>query len=272
MKQPPTVLAYSDEKAWDLIWKWTWFRKDTWQPGFRKMKEGTRRALKSLLPRLHVESILDCSCGLGWKTIVLAEMGYQVEGSDGCAFAVNRASQLAREEGLKLRFFHSSWEELREKCRRKYDCVYNDAFAWITSRRSLEASARGICSVLDPGGKFLFVGAHQWSKQSDKKKLIEEQWKKEGKFEVLPTHEAGGVRLITLIAREKTAEGILGNRIHIIDDHGTVRVEIASVLDLCRWTWQDYRKTLKKVGFRKLYSVKERGMGPEPYIFNIALK
>ena len=30
----------------------------------RKWKEGTRRALRSLLPKLQVKSVLDCSCGL----------------------------------------------------------------------------------------------------------------------------------------------------------------------------------------------------------------
>lgn len=272
MKEAPKLSVYTGAKAWDLIWKWTWFTKDLWQRDFRKSKEGTQRALKSLLPKLHVESILDCSCGLGWKTIILAEMGYEVEGSDGCAFAVKRASELASEEGLRLRFFRSRWADLGMKARRKYDCVYNDAFAWITTRRSLSASARGIYSVLQEGGRFLFLGAHQWSKPSDGERLIGEQWEKEGRFEVLVPYEAGGVKLITLIAREKTPEGILGNRIHIIEEHGAVRVQVASVLDLCKWTWQDYLAILTNVGFRTLYSVKERGVGPEPYIFNVAVK
>ena len=272
MKELPKVSVYSGAKVWDTIWKWTWFTKELWQRDFRKAKEGTRRALKSLLHKLQVESVLDCSCGLGWKTIILAEMGYEVEGSDGCAFAVKRASELAREEGVELRFFRSRWEDLGKRAARKYDCVYNDAFAWITTRRSLEASARGIYSALEQGGKFLFVGAHQWSKPSDAKRIIGEQWKREGPFEVLPPHEAGGVKLIVLIAREKTPEGILGNRIHVIDDHGAVRVEIASVLDLCKWTWEDYLTILTKVGFQRLYSVKERGVGPQPYIFNVAVK
>lgn len=50
------------------------------------------------------------------------------------------------------------------------DCVYNDAFAWIMSRKSLVASTRGIYSVLNKGGKFIFQGAHQWSEESDKRK------------------------------------------------------------------------------------------------------
>ena len=272
MKQQMKVSTYAGEKAWDTIWKWMWFTKDLWQDDFRNIRKGTRGALKSLLPKLQVESILDCSCGLGWKTILLTEMGYEAEGCDACAIAVRGARQLAAEEGLNIRFFRSRWEELGRKSGRAYDCVYNDAFAWILNRRSLEAAARGMYSVLNREGKFIFVGAHQWSRPSDGKRIIEKQWKDEGGYEVLHCYEAGGVKVTTMVAREKTADGICGNRIHVIDDHGKMRVEIASVLDLCKWTWADYRKILKKVGFRRLYSVREKGTGPEPYIINVAVK
>ncbi len=103
----PQLTIRTGERAWDAIWRWTWFVKEQWQPTFRKSKEGTRRALASLLPKLGVSSVLDCSCGLGWKTILLAEMGYAVEGCDACDFAVKRASELAREEGHEIRFFRS---------------------------------------------------------------------------------------------------------------------------------------------------------------------
>lgn len=272
MRRERKILTYSDEKAWDIIWKWKWFTKDTWQADFRESKEGTRRALSSLLLKLQVKTILDCSCGLGWKTILLAEMGYEVEGSDGSAIAVKYASQLAKEEGLRIRFFTSRWEELEKNSNRKFDCVYNDAFAWIMSRKSLVASARGIYSVLNKGGKFIFQGAHQWSEESDKERRIEEDLDKEGRFEIFPSYEKDGLKLIVLITREKTPEGILGNRIHIIEERDQMRVEVASVLDLFKWTWQDYVSVLKKAGFREVYSAKENGRGAESYILNIGVK
>jgi len=272
MSQEPRLAVYTGARAWDASWKWIWFTKDAWQPEFRKRKEGTRRALSSLLPKLQVRSVLDCSCGLGWKTILLAEMGFEVEGSDACAFAVKRAAELAKEEGLDIRFFRSRWERLGQTSRRKYDCVYNDAFAWITSRRSLQASAKGICATLRRGGTFIFVGAHQWSGDDDKSRLIEEQFEAQGPFEVLPVHERGGIKLTTVMTREKTPDGILESRIHVIDDHGSVRVEEARVLDVCKWTWSDYVNTFREAGFRQLYSVKEKGVGRKPYILNVAVK
>ena len=90
------MVVYTGSRAWDTIWKWMWFTKDQWQLQFRKWNEGTRCALSLLLPKLHAKNVLDCSCGLGWKTILLAEMGYKVEGADNCAFAVKHAAELAR--------------------------------------------------------------------------------------------------------------------------------------------------------------------------------
>lgn len=259
-------------RAWDTIWKWTWFTREQWQGQFRKHKEGSRRALASVLAKLGVRSVLDCSCGLGFKTILLAEMGYDVEGCDGSALAVRRAAELARSEGLDIRFFRARWERLGEARGRTYDCVCNDAFAWITTRRALAASAKGIFDALKPGGTFIFQGAHQWSRAGDEQRLIEESLRRDGRFEVLPPYEKDGIRLTTLITREKRPDGVLGNRIHVIDDHGTVRVEIASVLDACIWTWRDYTETLKAAGFRQIHSVKARTAGPKPCILNVAQK
>ena len=272
MGSKPKLTVHTGAKAWDTIWKWTWFAKDQWQPKFREQKEGTRRVLDSLLHKLDVKTVLDCSCGLGWKTIILAEMGYRVDGCDASKIAVAHAVELAEEEGQNIHLFHSRWEKLGETSGRRYDCVFSDAFAWITSVRSLMASAKGVSAVLEPGGKFIFSGADQWSGDQDKGPLIKRLFEREGPFETLPIYEKNGVRLTTLITREMTTYGVLGNRIHIIDDHGTVRVEVARVLNSCRWTWPDYVGTFHRAGFRQLYSVKEHGVGPEPYILNVAVK
>jgi SAM-dependent methyltransferase len=256
MRETPTLRIHTGTRAWDTIWKWTWFAREQWLGEFREQKKGTRRFLKSLLPELAVKSVLDSSCGLGTKTILLAEMGYDVEGCDWSKVAVRHAAELGREEGFDIRFFHSRWEKLAETAGRKYDCVYNDGFHWIKAHRSLLASAEGIHSVLKRGGKFIFHGAHQWSRDEDRKRVIEEWFQAEGSFEVLPVCEKDGIRLMVVITREKRPDGVLGSRIHVIDDHGVVRVEIAQVLDAYIWTWEDYGETLRKAGFRKIYSVK----------------
>ena len=126
-------------------------------------------------------------------------------------------------------------------------------------------SARGISAVLEPGGKFIFQGANQWTGDQDKGPLIKRLFEEEGPFETLPVYEKNGVRLTVVIAREITPDGVLGSRVHIIDDNGNTRVEVARVLDVCKWTWSDYVDTFREAGFSQVYSVKECGVRPEPY-------
>lgn len=272
MGDKPEIKVFTGIKAYDTIWKWMWFAKEQWQAQFRKQRDGTRRFLESLLPELGVESILDCSCALGTKTILLAEMGYEVEGSDWSRIAVRHAADLAKEEGLDIRFFHSRWEKLSETAGRQYDCVYNDGYHWITKRGDLITGARGIHAVLKRGGRFVFHGAHQWSREEDREATINKWFDLEGPFETLPVCEKDGTRLTVIITREKRPDGVLGNRIHVIDEGGKTRLEIAQVLDAYVWTWEDYVEALEKAGFRKVYSVKWTDDEPDPYILNVAVK
>jgi len=113
---------------------------------------------------------------------------------------------------------------------------------------------------------------HQWSRDDDREKIIRREFEEEGAFEVHPVHEQNGVGLTVLVTREMTPDGVLGNRIHVIEDRGATRVEVARVLDLCRWTWSGYTEVLGEVGFKEIYSVKEKGLKPREYILNVAVK
>lgn len=269
MKIEPIKISIcsSEEESWNTIWKWTWFVKETWKSNFRE--EGNPPALHSLFSRLQVRSILDCSCGLGFKTISLAEMGFEVEGSDASAVAIKYAPQLAREEGLNIKFFRSCWEELGKRCKRKFDCVFSDAFDWISTRESLLASAKGIYSILDESGKFVFGVPIAGPKNTEKelKKFMNEQWNKQQRFEILPSYEKNGTRLTHLIVYDETSNGILENNIYLIEEQGVMRAEIAFMMDLCKWTWKDYTKVLREAGFREVYGLEEKGIE-----FNIGVK
>ena len=271
MNDTPTLTTYTGARAWDNIWKWVWFARDQWLGTFRSHKEGSRRSLSSLLGKLKVKTVLDCSCGLGFKTIMMTEMGYSVTGCDRSATAVKHAAQLAAGEGLDIEFFKASWDSLGETARR-YDCVYCDAFTWIPTRGAMLRAAKGIVAALKPGGVLIFMGPHEWPDGSNNRRLTDEQFKHQGAFEALPVCERNGVSLTTMIAREKTPDGILGSRIHIVDDHGKTRIEVARALDVIKWTWQNCHDVTLEAGFRKFYSVKERTIGSERCILNVAVK
>lgn len=214
------------------------------------------QALFSLLPRPPAMSILDCSCGLGFKSVLFAKMGYEVEGSDGSAIAISHAPQFAKEEGFNIRFFQSRFAELGERCGRRYDCAFSDYFDEIGTYETLKASAQGIHSVLNDGGKMIFCGPRpEWSK-SDLETLIEQEWKKRERFAILPPCEKDGVRVISLEVDEKNSEGILENRIFLIEERGVMRAEIAPMMSpRIKWIFQDFAEALKEAGFGEVESV-----------------
>jgi SAM-dependent methyltransferase len=265
MRRKPVKVSIcsNEESSWDTIWKWEWFSiKNPWKSNFREELKDWRGAIFSLLSKLQVKSILDCSCGLGFKAILLAEMGYEVEGSDGSAVAIKYAPQLAKELGLDIRFFQSRYEELGKKCTRKYGCVYSDNFDEIRTLTTLRSSAKGIHSVLNKGGRLIFEGSHpKWSKL-DLTNIIENKWKKlkrRKRFEILPPYEKDGVKVTSFEVDEKTSEGILENRIFLIEEHGVLRVEIAFMMNRIKWTFHDYAEVLKGAGFKEVDCVEERG-------------
>lgn len=257
--RPVELSIYRDEKqAWDVHWKWSWFTRNIWMSEYWKRTEEALQPLFSLLPKLHVNSILDCSCGLGFKTIMFAKAGYEVEGSDASYMAVKNAPQLAKEHGVKIRFFRSLFEELGKTCRRKYDCVYSDYFDEIGTHEELRESAKGIYSVLKDNGKFIFCSFSPKLTKPELDDMIERIWKEQKRFIIDSPVEQDGLKVIHIKVADKNSEGILENHIYLIEENGEMRAEIASLMNpRIKWTFQDYAKVLKDVGFRKIEHTKK---------------
>jgi SAM-dependent methyltransferase len=263
MKETRVNICSNEKESWDTFWKWKWFKKDVWKSNFRNEDDiiENRQVFATLLSELKVGSVLDCACGIGRKTIVLAEMGYKTEGCDGSAIAVECARQLSQEEGLKINFFQSRWNELGKRCSHKYDCAFNDAFNWITSREAMLESAKGIHSILKDDGKFIFFGSHQWANDVNKERIIEEEWNKVTRFEFEPPYEKDGTRVTELCIYDKTSDGILANSVFMIEELRETRVEVVSTPHFYyKWNWNDYVEVLKEAGFRDIYSVRIKGI------------
>ena len=148
----------SERESWDTIWKWAWFCRDVWWHSSQQEVEPRMESLFAVLDSLGVRSVLDCACGLGTKTVLIAKRGYDVEGADGSPVAAEYAPILAGDDGVSIRFLHTRNERLGQTCGRTYDCVYSDGFDEFATREELATSARGIHAVLDDGGIFVFSG------------------------------------------------------------------------------------------------------------------
>ena len=62
MSHTPPLRVYTGVKAWDTIWKWTWFTRDLWQDRFRKQYNDYRLALSTFLKKLNVRTLLHVLC------------------------------------------------------------------------------------------------------------------------------------------------------------------------------------------------------------------
>ncbi|MEM4169361.1 MAG: class I SAM-dependent methyltransferase [Thermoproteota archaeon] len=243
-----------ESESWDTIWKWLWFTREVWETEYWKEEKKALKPILTLLSRLRVKSVLDCSCGLGYKTVLFAKAGYEAEGSDASATAIKHAPKLAKDEGVSIRFFRSRYEELGRKCKRKYDCVWSDNFDEINTYGCLKTSARSIYSVLNPGGKLVFTAPPG----GDLEKTIEKEWKRRKRFNAYLPSMKGSVRVTRVEIAEKTPEGILEHNVFLVEKGEFLRVEIASIMNpRIKWTSRDFKKVLKEVGFKQVYVVKE---------------
>lgn len=269
-RNPVVVHICEDENcSWNTLWKWSWFTRQVWMPDYWEKTKLALQPLFPLLSELKVKSILDCSCGLGFKTIMFAKMGYEVEGSDASAIAIKYAPQLAKEQGLKIKFFISSFEDLARTSKHMYDCVYSDYFDELETHKALQASAKGICSVLKKDGKFIFCSFSPEWKKSELNKLVERVWKERERFKIDPPVEQNGVKVIHIEVADKTSEGILENNIYLIEERGVMRAEIAPIMNpRIKWTYSDYVKILSEAGFKKIEHIKRE----KNEIFIIAIK
>ncbi len=245
------IYVCSDElEAWNIRWKWLWFTRDIWECKYWKEEQNALKPVFSALSKLNVKSILDCSCGLGYKTILFAKTGYEVEGSDASAIAIKHARELAENEGVKIRFFRSRYEELVEKCKRRYDCVWSDNFDEISTYKYLKTAAKNTYSILNFNGKLLFAA----TMEKNLKKVIKAEWLKRKRFYVYTPYEKNGKKVTHIEVAEKTSEGILEHNIFLIEDKGIFRAEIASLMNpRIKWRFEDFNKVLKEVGFREVY-------------------
>ena len=258
MEQTPVAISIcsTEPESWDTIWKWSWFCRDFWWEGYRREAETAVADLFAFLRTRSVRSVLDCACGLGMKTILFAEQGYEVEGADASAVAAEYAPKLAAEKGLGIRFIHARNEELGQKCGRTYDCVFSDGFDELATHEALVCSARGIYAVLNDGGILVFSGiAPEWS-ESDLQAVIDKEWQEREPFVVLAPFERDGVRLTELEVDERTPEGILEKRIFLIEEEGALRAEIALLMNRRKWAFRDLDKVLTAAGFRSVSTEK----------------
>ena len=245
-----------------VFYRWQWFSRARWQGTFRERKRHSSSAFVELIKERGSadKPALDCSCGLGLKTIVMKEAGLNVHGSDGCALAIEHARQLAAEEGHSdITFFRSTWADLPRTAEQRYVAVFNDALSWVYSEEEMAASLKGFHDVLLPGGILTYMGALPGSK-TDGRRLLERDWDRmlseTGKY--CPGFHCSDDRLSVTEALviEKGDDYIDRHHLYLIDEEGDRRLEAMTMRHVYKWQWPKMEGFLRAAGFRE-FTTKE---------------
>jgi SAM-dependent methyltransferase len=265
-------------KQWETYHRWEWFQREKWRYRFREDKGarwgGSPAGFKRIMEKTGGKLALDASCGLGLKTIMLGEMGIDVMGSDKCEFAVEKARELSKLEGLQIEFFTSRWAELPSNTRMQFDAIFNDALLWTATREQLEASLRGLRAVLKPKGVLVFFGAPESDDEAENVEKLEECWESKPRFSIEWTHSDDEKHCTSLLARERAEDYIDEHHIYLIEEYSEPRLESATIRQPFYWHRPLLEKLFAKAGFSSLQDRTFHGMGKggTDFTLNIATK
>jgi len=235
-------------------YRWEWFCRKEWRGSFRERKRHSSGAFIELIGErgMRDELVLDCSCGLGLKTIVMREAGLNVQGSDQCELAVEYARLLTQEEGhCDITFFVSAWAELPLRTGARYAAVFNDALSWVYSDEEMAGSLKGIHDCLRPGGILAYMGALPGA-DTDQEQFREQEWERKtvnGRHWLGARAAKGGTSVQEVVFMEKGSDFTDEHHLYVVDEGGTKRLESWCLRCSLKWSWPRIRPFLEEAGF-----------------------
>ncbi len=129
---------------------------------FLRDLEADRDMLVSILERYGAETVLDCACGTGVHTEVLAREGFAVIGSDASEHMLGVAREKLSGSGLEVDLYNSTWRDLPGVVPGKYDAVVcmGNSLSLEPDGQAVTESLKGMFEVLEPGGVLLVSGTN----------------------------------------------------------------------------------------------------------------
>lgn len=101
-----------------------------------------------------VRTVLDAACGIGTQAIGLAELGYQLTGSDISQASLDRAAEESRRRGLKISFLQSDMRSVHDLAGDGFDAVIacDNAVPHLETEADILQAMRAFHKSLRPGG------------------------------------------------------------------------------------------------------------------------
>ncbi len=116
----------------------------------------------ALLGEIAGQRLVHLQCNAGQDTLSLAGLGVRATGVDISDTAIDFARQLADASGITADFERADvydWFEQARAAERRFELAFSSygALCWLSD---LDAWARGLSAVLEPGGRFVCVEFH----------------------------------------------------------------------------------------------------------------
>lgn len=250
---------------WDMVHRWEWFRRTQWLDDFRsgrmKSVNGPCAAFSELAKVVNAEVVLDSSCGLGLKTICMARSGLHVVGSDTSAAAIEHARTLAREEGVDITFFQSSWQDLPANMPHTFDAIFTDALSWTPQWEVLKLSLGGYFHALKPGGFLMFMGAPEGTTSDEGQRRLQKSWESAPAESVEWLHRDGKSTCVKVNQRTK-GDDYIDERVLFISDNGEQpQLESTALRIPYYWNWPHWDEVIRWAGFSNLETHSFNGKG-----------
>jgi SAM-dependent methyltransferase len=247
----------SDNPYPDPYHRWNWFRKSQWWPDYRDRMLNSRGGSCGIVLEVVGDPagkiVLDATCGLGRKTLVLSHLGLTVMGSDANAYTVEKARELAASESREIEFFVSEWRTLPERTSHRFDAIFVDAFLdCCESYEDLVASFAGIAATLKAGGVFIYFGPEPEERMSD---ILDHAWTACEQFYVEWQHAEEGCDCTCLHARGRGDDYIDDHHLYLIRE-GNVepRLETATLRQWFRWDRKRLDEAARSAGFSRVHT------------------
>jgi SAM-dependent methyltransferase len=126
---------------------------------------------RALLGDLEGKTLAHLQCNSGSDSLSLALLGAVVTGVDISDEAISAACDLSSETGISAEFARADVYDWLEKAAhegRTFDIVFS-SYGIICWLPDLEAWARGIAAILEPGGRFVLVEFHPVAEMFDER-------------------------------------------------------------------------------------------------------
>lgn len=260
----------------EMLARWEWFRRAAWEREIQKRNrmEGTLRAFVALLGEMQANVALETDCFLGWRTLMLQEMGASILGCDASGFAVECARMLARGRGADTSFFEAAMPRLSEMIPHPFDAILARELAREPSWEVLLASMRGVFESLRPGGCLVFPGAPEGCEADGLVRQQATRLQDVPRERIRWSHREGRVFCAKVVETEAGADYVDERILFVIDEGGEPRLETTTRRIPAYWGWAQWRELAAQAGFGHLETRRFEGLGAGggPVLLNVAWK